>query len=977
MRNKLNVVIQHIKNSGIDICFLQETFLKSHDGAYLQEIREQGYKVHSVSRSDGREHGGLAVVYSPDIKLKPQRLSKSNKLYKTLEYFESTLMTNIGLVRIINMYRPTYSSSHRYTIKHFLVEFEQFLEALVMKPGYLVLVGDFNIHVENNDTNTSAFNNLLKQSNLDLIVSTELSTHISGGTLDLIVSSHDIVNKFENIEVFPYGTQSDHFLVSCEVDCTVNVMDNDKQRTYRNYKSLNIEHFRDDLKSSKLLQIDLSKASLDDLVNCYNDELSELMNKHCPLLEVKHHHRNKDVWFDDELQNLRSKCRARERKWHKSKLPSDKDEYKEAYKLYDSTLKQKRQLHHSKSLTSSKDNKRQLFSKINTLLGKESVILPANDDDMKTANEFSNYFNSKVYTIRDEIASKLLSRDNVTNETVCSTCVYNGTPFSTFSHITIEDLKTLLKAMNNKFCDLDPIPTWLLLECFSELGNILLHIVNKSLLSGTFPSSLKTAIVNPIIKEFSSDRDSVKNYRPVSNLAFLSKLIEKAASFQLDDHLLKNELYGNNQSGYRKFHSCETSNINMYNNIMKDMDNGNVVVLLLLDMSSAFDTVDHYLLLNALKNCFGLDGNVYKWFASYLEDRTYRVKIGNAFSDFICALFGVPQGSILGPILFILYTRHLEHIALRHGLSIKLYADDSQLYISFNPSKDDCTMFCDKVNACLVDIKLWVERKFLKLNEGKTKLIILSKPSVTMNESILLSVDDKNIAEVDWELEKDIKSLGVYIDPRLDMNKHISYIRQFCIGQLSSWKHIATLLDTDTRLMLVKQIILSKLDYNNSLLCGLPGYVIKSLQFIINCAMRFVYNVRYREHITPYIIRSHILPVKYRIEYKICLTVFKCLHDLAPQYLQELLKWNTPTNDVLNIYDDSNFVPRTTQDPYLLIVPSDFGKRTRYRSRTFSHYAPRSWNTLPYALRCCNDKSVFKTKLKTHFFNVFLSDCAE
>ena len=192
-----------------------------------------------------------------------------------------------------------------------------------------------------------------------------------------------------------------------------------------------------------------------------------------------------------------------------------------------------------------------------------------------------------------------------------------------------------------------------------------------------------------------------------------------------------------------------------------------------------------------------------------------------------------------------------------------------------------------------------MDSQFLKLNENKTKLILLSKPSIVLTDSILLSFGNEIISEVDWDVEKELKSLGVHLDPNLDMTRYISYIRQYCIGQLSAWKPIAVLLDIDTRLMLVKQIILSKIDFNNALLCGLPEYLINSLQFIINCAMRFVYNVGYREHITPYIIKSHILPVKYRIDYKICLTVFKCLRELAPKYLQELLIWNIPTHAIL------------------------------------------------------------------------------
>ena len=124
------------------MCFLQETFLKKHDGAYLNQIREQGYKVYSVPRTDGRDHGGIAVVYSPHIRLKPLKCGKNDTVYKTFEHFESVFKTDMGLIRIINMYRPTYSTSHRFTIKHFLVEFEQFLEALIMKPGFFVLTGN-------------------------------------------------------------------------------------------------------------------------------------------------------------------------------------------------------------------------------------------------------------------------------------------------------------------------------------------------------------------------------------------------------------------------------------------------------------------------------------------------------------------------------------------------------------------------------------------------------------------------------------------------------------------------------------------------------------------------------------------------------------------------------------------------------------------------------------------------------------------
>ena len=141
---------------------------------------------------------------------------------------------------------------------------------------------------------------------------------------------------------------------------------------------------------------------------------------------------------------------------------------------------------------------------------------------------------------------------------------------------------------------------------------------------------------------------------------------------------------------------------------------------------------------------------------------------------------------------------------------------------------------------------------------------------------------------------------------------------------------------------------------------NLPKSLLRHLDCVINSALRFVYNVRYSQHITPYYIKAHILPLKFRINYKICLTVFNCLNDIALQYLQMLLSWNAPLSPInCNI----NVNPRKTKDPYLLVIPSDFGKKTGYHSRCFSQYAPRCWNKLPYDIRSCKLKFVFKTKL--------------
>ena len=156
---------------------------------------------------------------------------------------------------------------------------------------------------------------------------------------------------------------------------------------------------------------------------------------------------------------------------------------------------------------------------------------------------------------------------------------------------------------------------------------------------------------------------------------------------QLNDHLNLNDLHCPVQSGYRPNHSCETLLIRLTDDIFKEIHQDNIVVLVLLDLSAAFDTIDHSILLKKLEEDFGVTDKTLKWFSSYLIDRFFCVKVGSSLSDFLCLIFGVPQGSLLGPILFILYIKHLQKIAAKYGLDIQLYADDSQLYISFHPKR--------------------------------------------------------------------------------------------------------------------------------------------------------------------------------------------------------------------------------------------------------------------------------------------------
>ena len=215
----------------------------------------------------------------------------------------------------------------------------------------------------------------------------------------------------------------------------------------------------------------------------------------------------------------------------------------------------------------------------------------------------------------------------------------------------------------------------------------------------------------------------LSNYRPVSNLSFLSKLIEKIVAIQFVEHLVRNKLMDPLQSAYKKYHSTETALLKVQNDILIDIDDKNVSLLVLLDLSAAFDTIDHDIILKRLNAECGIDGNALKWFKSYLTNRVQSVIIDDEISTPKKLNYGVPQGSILGPLLFTAYLAPLREIIVKHGLKYHCYADDTQIYISFSPVseevEDKALKSLETANA---DIKSFMTSKKLKLNDIIVKL---------------------------------------------------------------------------------------------------------------------------------------------------------------------------------------------------------------------------------------------------------------
>ena len=328
-----------------------------------------------------------------------------------------------------------------------------------------------------------------------------------------------------------------------------------------------------------------------------------------------------------------------------------------------------------------------------------------------------------------------------------------------------------------------------------------------------------------------------------------------------------------------------TLNTSIYHHLLGQLlslDRGDNVLLLLLDLSAAFDTVNHSLLLSRLDNLFGITGTVLQWFHFYPTGRFQFVEINDTKSSVRDLTVGVPQGSILGPFLYLLYTAPLAEIIRSHGLVYHFYADDTQLYIAFK----DCDVNVPRlrVENCVAHICHWIDVNEMKLNHDKTEIMLIYSKYHTRPLFSYFSIGSEKLTTT-----ANARSLGVVLDDNMLFDLHVSDICRSSFNQLRNLSKIRKYLTRESSEIAVHAFITSKLDYCNSLLYGCRKTQLKKLQYVQNTAARIVTQTRKFDHITPVLFDLHWLPVSYRIVFKIILLVFKSVNNLSPSYLADRL----------------------------------------------------------------------------------------
>ena len=590
-----------------------------------------------------------------------------------------------------------------------------------------------------------------------------------------------------------------------------------------------------------------------------------------------------------------------------------------------------------------------MFKITNCLLHKDTEPpLPAHECPVTLAENFIGFFNDKV--------SKIQAGLNVVPSVYSLLKFPEPHPTSallTFETVSAKEILDLIKHSPIKSSPLDPIPAAVFGKCYPALINVLVSIINLSLREGHVPDLLKDAQLTPILKKHNLDRDVLNNYRPISNLSYLSKLVERVVATQLDAYMAKHNLLEPFQSAYRKHHSTETAIVCVLNDLLCAIDDNNMVFVCLLDCSAAFDLVDHSILLHRLEHRLGITGLALDWFRSYLSGRTQNVTISNSQSTAHKLACGVPQGSVLGPKLFTVYTLPLGDIVRQHSTSFHLYADDTQLYLTCKrsecPSAQKSTI--TRLEACIDDIRQWMPLNGLKLNDAKTEFLQIQSKFGNKLPSMDIAIGTDHIKPT-----MSARNLGVMFDETLCLSPHISNICKSAVFQLRQISRIRNFLTKDATKTIVHSLVTSRLDYCNSVLAGLPDHDIKRLQCIQNAAARLTSKTRKFDHISPVLQQLHWLPVKYRITFKILVLTYKALNDLAPPYIKDMLKCYTPARPLRSAKNLSLVVPRY--------------KTKAYGARAFSCVAPTEYNKLPQEIAQAPTLNAFKSRLKTHFFRL-------
>lgn len=934
LRNKGPALYDLVSSTSVDILGLTETHIRESDTPnFIKELTPNGYDLFQLPRSK-QSGGGVGFLCRQELTISVV----PSPCFSSFEHVIVSARWSNKCLNFVCLYRPP-----RLSFSDFLKDFLSLVSLTLSLSSPTIFCGDFNVHWDDVKSHSSKQLRSLLES-CDLKQHVDFATHFHGHTLDLLITPTDFVGINSIINSGPFG---DHFTVLCKLQALPSHVPNKESVSFRRYDKIAMPSFLTDLNHIDFVSTPASTVS--ELYDQYHSGLFKLINKYAPL-KTKFLKKRVPSWITEEYRGAKRIRRQYERIWRKQKTPYNRSRLRKQSNLCNYILNKAKQKFYSELISANAGDSRKLWKGLNTVLhSKANTVLPDSNDSKSLANNFCMFFKDKITKIQNTfppgVSSKLLP--DIQPPLFCD-----------FNTVTECELKKFIMSSPTKSCSIDPWPTYLLKDCIDVLLPSLTKLINLSLTTGLFPDVFKKAIVTPLIKKSNLCKNELKNYRPVSGLCFISKLLERVVAKQVKLHLDKNKLGNSFQSAYKNGHSTETALLCVKNDIDLALSEGKPVALVLLDLSAAFDTIDHNGLLNCLKNWFGFNYTVLNWFKSYLSDRHQSIKIGNTFSDPCKLNFGVPQGSVLGPLLFSMYTYPLSKIISSYeGIKFHFYADDTQVYIHLN-SENNAAVFSN-LNKCLLDIQNWMGSNKLKLNPDKTEFILFG--SKTQRKQLSKGFPVDILGSMLSPTEK-VRNLGVVFDADSSFSSHVAFVCKSCFVSLRDFRRIRRHLSKSDAVKVANALVGSRLDYCNSLFRGLKHFDLNRLQCVQNSLARIVCGTSRFSHITPVLRSLHWLPIKYRCIFKTLTIIFKYLDTDLPHYFAPYLLPYVSVANTRRAVRSKLYLHSPTYCPKL-------HKSKVHFNHSFALDGPRLWNDLPDIVRCAPSLMTFRNRLKTYLFN--------
>lgn len=781
----------------------------------------QDYKLISLFCRNSHIHGGAAILINADFSRSFEVVSVTKFDYLIIENgFEFSLAFNErNNLYILCIYRPPYHTN----LSEFFVNFEELLIKLPCKAN-LILGGDLNINFDDEHSEvTRKLYNLFLSFNLEMYVNepTRVTTH-SQTKIDYVCSNFSPKGVFVDCTVIPVGI-SDHNAVMADFELVVNRPP--KTKIGRLFSKKNYQNFTNVCSSLSWLSVLNAESPFDD----FHRQITNTFVKCFPLQKIKK--KNKKSWITRGIRVSSGNFRSLQmiRKFTDNPLFLVYfNKYKSIYRNLIEIAKQK---FYQKKLKSSSNITRENWKIINELTGKNSRVTSKTD---LNPNDLNDFYCTIAQKLQQDLECHVDPISYLSNAMIDDTFVLETTNMG-------EVLDSLNEIKNKKSSGYDDMSGNLLKALPDSALYVLAECINISFLTGSFPRCLKRAVVIPLHK--GGELDEPSNYRPISLLSTFSKIVEKLVKKRMLNYFDKHHILSSTQFGFLPSKSTNDAMFNVFEQIYTGLNEGEVVATVFCDFSKAFDCVNHSIMLKKLE-IYGFRGVAHMWFESYFNDREQIVRVGNNESLALPLKNGVPQGSVLGPILFLLYLNDINNLPIRAKLTS--FADD----ITLSWRGKNVVHLKTIIAEDLTIVKKWCDSNLLCFNSKKTNILTFK---FEFNDLILGTHPIEN--------RTNYRVLGVNIDSQLKFTGHVTNLNRKLASGCYAVRIIVNELGFDTAKLVYYSMVESHIRYGISFWGNCSDGLFESVFVLQKRAIRYLCKAKYRQHCKPFFIQHRILTV--------------------------------------------------------------------------------------------------------------------